>query len=71
MDFAILTDKKTKSNKINVVVKDYKRRTCQFTDMSVLTDNKEYITDSKKEYDKINKYKDFKIEIDKMWQYKN
>ena len=43
---AIQTDRKIKRNRPDLVVKDYKRKTCLLIDMSVPTDNL-----SVKEYD--------------------
>ena len=48
------TDGKIKSKRPDIVVKDYKRKTCILIDMSVPTDN----NTSVKEYNKISKYKD-------------
>ena len=43
------------------MVKDSKRKTYLLVDLSVLTDNDKSV----KEYDKISKYKDLEIEIEK------
>ena len=56
-DIAIQTKRKIKINRSDIVVKDYKRKTC-LLDMSVPTDN----NISVKEYNKISKYKDLEIE---------
>ena len=49
------------------MVKDYKRKIGLLIDMSVPTDN----SISVNEGHKINKCKDVKIEIEKIWQIKN
>ena len=64
--FAILTDRKIKNNRPEIVVKEYKRKTILPTDVLVPTDNNV----SLKEYNKIDKYKDVEIEIEKMWHLK-
>ena len=48
-------------NRPDLVVKNDKRKTCLLIDMSVPTDN----NISVKEYDKISKFKDLEIEIEK------
>ena len=47
-------------------VKDYEIKTCLLIDMSLPTDN----YTSVKEYNKISKYKDVEIEIEKIWYLK-
>ena len=61
-DFAIQTDRKIKSNRQDIVVKGYNRKTCLLIDMSVPTVNTILI----KEYHKLSKYKDLEIEVEKM-----
>ena len=51
MDICIKTDRKIKSNRLNIVVKDYKRKIWRFIDMSVPT----YNNISMKDYNKISK----------------
>ena len=46
--------------------KDFKRKICFPIDMSVPTNN----NISVKKYDKISKYKDLKIEVEKIWYLK-
>ena len=48
-----------KSNRLEIVVKDYKRKTCLLIDMSIPT----YNNISIKEYNKISEHKDLEIEI--------
>ena len=37
--FSIQTDRKIKSNRPGIVVKEYKRKTCALIDIALLTDN--------------------------------
>ena len=62
-NFAILIKRGIKSNRRDIVVNDYKRKVCFLIDMAVPTD----INLSVKEYNKITKYKDLEIKIEKMW----
>ena len=54
--FSIQTDWKIKSNRLNIEVKNYKKKTCLLIDMSALTDDKISV----QEYHKISKYKTWK-----------
>ena len=56
------SNREKNSNKPDIVVKNNKRNTCFLIDVSVSTDN----NISVKEYNKISKYKDLEIEIEKM-----
>ena len=56
-DFAIQTDRKINSNRLNIVIQDYKRKTYLLIDNSLPAD-----IISVKEYNKINYYKDQEIE---------
>ena len=58
-------DLKIKSNRPDIVVKDYKRKTYIQIDMSVPTDN----NISVKEYHKISKYNNLKIEMEQTGVY--
>ena len=60
MDIAIWTDRKIKSNRLDIVVKDYKIKTCLLIDMLVSRDNNIPV----KEYDKISENKYLEIEIE-------
>ena len=60
-DFTIQTDSKIKSNRPNIVAKDYKRKICLLIDMFVPTDYNILV----KEYNEISKYKDLEIETEK------
>ena len=65
-DFPINTDRTIKANRPDIVVKDHKQNTCLLIDPSVPSDN----NISAKEFDKLAKYTDLKIEIEKMWELK-
>ena len=65
-DLAIKTDKAIQSSRPDKVIKHKGRETCQFIDMSVSSDS----SISAKEFEKLSKYKDLKIEIVKMWKIK-
>ena len=54
--------KKIKNNRPDIVIKDYKRKTNLQIDISVSTGH----NISVKEYNKIGKYKDLKIKIEKI-----
>ena len=62
-DFGINTDRTVRANRPDIVIKDYNRRTCLLIDMSVPSDRNL----SGKELEKLSKYKDLEIEIQKMW----
>ena len=65
-DFPINTDRTIKANRPDIVVKDRQKRTCLLIDMSVPSDKNIAV----KEFDKLSKYKDLEIEIQKMWKLK-
>ena len=65
-DFPINTDRTIKANRPDIVVKDRKEKTCLLIDMSIPTDKNV----SLKMFDKLSKYKDLEIEIQKMWNLK-
>ena len=60
-DTPIQTDKEIKANRPDIVVKDKKERTCLLIDMSIPTE----MSTSLKIMEKLTKYKDLKIEIEK------
>ena len=60
-DFAIQIGRKIKDNRPDLVVKDYKRKTCFVIDMSVPTDYNISVNG----YNKISNYKVLEIEIEK------
>ena len=63
-DFPINTDRTIKANRPDIVVKDRKAKTCLLIDMSVPSDKNVPV----KTFDKLSKYKDLEIEIQKMWK---
>ena len=65
-DFPINTDRTIKANRPDIVVKDRIEKTCLLIDMSVPSDKNVAV----KEFDKLSKYKDLEIEIQKMWHLK-
>ena len=65
-DFQINTDRTIQANRPDIVIKDYKSRTCLLIDMTIPTDR----NISVKEFDTLSKYKDLQIEIERMWQLK-
>ena len=65
-DFPINTDRTIKANRPDIIVKDRKAKTCLLIDMSVPSDQNVPV----KTFDKLSKYKDLEIEIQKMWKMK-
>ena len=62
-DFPIHTDRTIKANRPDIVVKDLKKKKCTLIDMTVPADR----NIAQKEFEKLSKYKDLEIEIQKMW----
>ena len=62
-DFSIHTDRTIQANRPDIVVKDMKGKTCLLIDMAVPADK----NIANKEFEKLSKYKDLEIEIQKMW----
>ena len=65
-DFSINTDRAIQANRPDVVIKYHKNKTCFLVDMAIPTDRNISI----KEFDKLSKYKDLQIEIERMWHLK-
>ncbi|XP_047480182.1 uncharacterized protein LOC125032840 [Penaeus chinensis] len=65
-DYPIHTDRTIQVNRPDIVIKDKKNNTCLLIDMSVPSDRNV----SSKVYEKLAKYKDLEIEIEKMWHLK-
>ena len=65
-DFPINTDRAILANRPDIVIKDYKSRTCLLIDMKIPTDR----NISVKDFDTLSKYKDLQIEIERMWRFK-
>jgi len=62
-DIPIQTDKEIKANRPDIVVKDKKERTCLLIVMSIPRER----NTSLKTMEKLIKYKDLEIEIEKTW----
>nr|XP_027216708.1 uncharacterized protein LOC113809340 [Penaeus vannamei] len=60
---SIQTDTEIKANRPDIVVKDKKERTCLLIDMAVPTERNTSI----KTTEKLSKYKDVDIEIERIW----
>ena len=65
-DFPINTDRTIQANRPDIIVKDYETRKCLMIDMTVPTDRNVSV----KEFDKLSKYKDLQIEVERMWRLK-
>ena len=65
-DFPIHTDRTIQANRPDIVVKDKQNNTCLLIDMSIPSDRNV----SAKVFEKLSKYKDLEIEIQKMWHLK-
>ena len=63
-DFTLRTDRKIKSNSLDIVVKDNKRKTCLLIDIEEPTNNNMLVN----EWNKIFQY--LEKEIEKMWHLK-
>ena len=62
-DMPIQTDKEIKVNRSDIVVKDKKERPCMLIDMFIPTER----NTSLKTAEKLSKYKDLEIQIEKTW----
>lgn len=65
-DFAIQTDRTIKANRPDIVVRDKKLKTCQIIDVAIPQDR----NTSLKTFEKLSKYKDLDIELEKSWKVK-
>ena len=65
-DFPIQTDKTIKANRPDIIIKDKNEKTCLMLDVSIPSDK----NTSLKIYEKISKYKDLEIELEKTWKLK-
>ena len=65
-DFPIHTDRTIQANRPDIVIKDKRNNTCLLIDMSVPSDNNV----AAKVFEKLSKYKDLEIEVEKMWHLK-
>ena len=65
-DMPIHTDKEITANRPDIVIKDKKENKCIFIDMSVPSERNA----ANKETEKLSKYKDLEIEVNKLWNMK-
>ena len=65
-DFSIYTEKTVQTNKPHINIKDHKEKIRRLIDFSFPM----YINISAKEFEKLSKYKDLQIEVERMWQLK-
>ena len=65
-NFPIHTDRTIQANRPDIVIKDKRNDTCLLIDMSVPSDNNV----AAKVFEKLSKYKDLEIEVEKMWHLK-
>ena len=65
-DFPIQTDRTIQANRPDIVIKDRKNNQCFLIDMSVPSDRNV----AAKTFEKLSKYKDLEIEVEKMWHLK-
>lgn len=65
-DFAIQTDRTIMANRPDIVIRDKAERTCLLLDVAIPTDR----NTSLKTYEKLSKYKDLDIELQKSWNVK-
>ena len=63
-NFPIRTDRTIQANRPDIIVKDFKEKTCLLINMSIPTDQNV----PAKELDKLSKYKDLEKEIQRMWK---
>ena len=66
-DFSIHTDIIIQANKPDITMKDHKEKTCKLIDFTFPID----INISAKEFEKLSKYSDLQIEVERMWQVKH
>ena len=62
----MIMDRKILANRLDIVIHDRKSKTCMLIDVSVPDDKNTLL----KEAEKISKYKDLEIEINRMWNVK-
>ena len=63
-DMPISTDREIKANKPDIVIKDLNKKKCWIIDISIPTDRNVAL----KEMEKLSKYKDLEIELNRMWK---
>ncbi|XP_077969924.1 uncharacterized protein LOC144424459 [Styela clava] len=62
-DFTVHTDKTIGANRPDIIVKDFTKKSCLLIDVAIPSER----NTSKKIFEKLSKYKDLEIEIQKMW----
>jgi hypothetical protein len=62
-DMPITTDREIKANRPDIVIKDHNNKTCLLIDMTIPSDRNVGL----KEFEKLSKYKDLELEIQRMW----
>jgi len=63
-DMSIQTDREIKANRPDIVIKDKQEKSCLLIDMSIPTEK----NTSVKVTERLSKYKDLGIEIERMWR---
>ena len=63
-DFPIQTDRTIKVNRPYITIKDLEEKTCKLLDFTVPMD----VNISAKGFKNLSKYKDLRIEVDRVWQ---
>ena len=66
MDQQVQTDRTIPNNKTDIIIRDNEKGTCMLIDVAISVDRNVI----KKEAEKIRKYKDLTIEIQRMWNIK-
>ena len=65
-DFGVQTDKTIKANRPDIIIHDKINKQCTLIDVSIPTDR----NTSVKTFEKLSKYKELAIEVEKMWKIK-
>ena len=62
-DYSIQTDRKIKANKPDITVKDKREKNCKLIDVKIIADKNVSLA----EFERLSKYKDLEIEVEKLW----
>ena len=65
-DYSIQTDRKIKLNKSDITVIDKREKTYKLVDVKILAEKNVSVA----EFEKVSKYKDLEIEVEKLWHMK-
>ena len=65
-DYSIQENRKIKPNKRDTFIEDKKEKICKPTDVKILAKKNISVA----EFEKLSKYQDLKIEVEKLWQMK-